>query len=241
MGSALSWGIMRGIYSNEAGMGTATFPAAAAETSHPVKQGLMQSMSVFVDTLLICSATAFMILVTNTYNVFDMDGTAIVEYLPGVEPGIGFVISAVNSFLPTIGGTFITLMLVLFSFSSLMTAFYAAETNVTYIFPKGRAHKISVWTARALVLITTFYGTQVTTSNVFKLADVGFGAMAWVNVLAILLLSGTVIKLLKDYERQSAEGLDPVFDPEQSNVKHAELWNEIKKTFKKETDNYGKN
>lgn len=241
VGSALSWGIMRGIYSNEAGMGTATFPAAAAETSHPVKQGLMQSMSVFVDTLLICSATAFMILVTNTYNVFDMDGTAIVEYLPGVEPGIGFVISAVNSFLPTIGGTFITLMLVLFSFSSLMTAFYAAETNVTYIFPKGRAHKISVWTARALVLITTFYGTQVTTSNVFKLADVGFGAMAWVNVLAILLLSGTVIKLLKDYERQSAEGLDPVFDPEQSNVKHAELWNEIKKTFKKETDNYGKN
>ena len=67
VGSALSWGIMRGIYSNEAGMGTATFPAAAAETSHPVKQGLMQSMSVFVDTLLICSATAFMILVRPSF------------------------------------------------------------------------------------------------------------------------------------------------------------------------------
>ncbi len=228
IGSALSWGIMRGVYSNEAGLGTATFPAAAAETSHPVKQGLMQSMSVFVDTILVCSATAFMVLVTGAYNVFDASGAAIVENLPGVEAGSGFVIAAVNTLIPGVGGILVTIMLVLFSFSSLMTAFYAAETNVAYIFKREKIRKIFIWVARAMVLITTFYGTQVTTSNVFKLADLGFGAMAWVNILVVLLMTGTMLKLLRDYEKQLHDGLDPVFDPDKAGVKKADLWNTIK-------------
>lgn len=233
VGSALSWGIKRGIYSNEAGLGTATMPAAAAETSHPAKQGLIQSLSTFVDTLLVCSATAFMILVTGAYNIFDGVGGTLVQNLPGVEEGSGFVIAGVNTLLPGFGGVAVTVMLVLFSFSSLMTAFYAAETNVAYIFKKASVRRVMIWVSRALVLVTTFYGTQVATSNVFSLADLGFGAMAWVNILSIFVLTGVVVKVLKDYENQLRQGIDPIFDPEKAGVKDAPLWSSIKEKYLK--------
>lgn len=231
VGSALSWGIMRGIYSNEAGMGTATMAAASAETSHPVKQGMIQSLSTYVDTLVICSFTAFIVLVTDCYNVFDGNGTAIVENLPGVEEGAGYVISAVNTLISGFGGIAVTIMLVVFSFTTLMTTYYSGETNVAYIFKNQKARKIAIYISRAFVLIMTFYGTQVTASNVFSLADLGFGAMAWVNLITIILLTKVAMKLLKDYEEQEKLGLDPVFDPEKLDIKNVDLWNTIKKKY----------
>ena len=234
LGSALSYGIMRGIYSNEAGMGTATMAAAAAETSHPVKQGLVQALSVYIDTLVVCTCTAFIILVTDCYNVYDGSGGMLVENMPGVEEGIGFAIGAVNTIFHNFGGVLVTAVLVVFSFTTLMTTYYSGETNVAYIFKNPKARKIAIYVSRVLVLLMTFYGTQVAVSDVFSLADLGFGAMAWVNIISIVLLTGVVLKLLKDYESQKKEGLDPVFDPERLGIKDAGLWNKIKQKYQKE-------
>ena len=236
LGSALSYGIMRGIYSNEAGLGTATMAAAAAETSHPVKVGLIQSLSVYIDTLVVCTCTAFIILVTDCYNVFDSDGEMIVENLPGIEEGIGYAISAVNTILSDWGGILVTLVLVVFSFSTLMTTYYSGETNVAYIFKSPKARKIGIYVSRIFVLLMTFYGTQVAVSDVFSLADLGFGAMAWVNILSIALLSKVALKLLRDYEAQKKQGKDPVFDPEKLGIKDADLWNKVKKKYQKENN-----
>lgn len=231
LGSALSWGIMRGIYSNEAGLGTATMAAAAAETSHPVKQGMIQALSTYVDTLVVCTFTALIVLVTGCYNVFDGEGNAIVENLPGVEEGSGYVISAVNTLFQGYGGMIVTVMLVIFSFTTLMTTYYSGETNVAYIFKNEKIRKIAIYISRAFVLIMTFYGTQVAASDVFSLADLGFGAMAWVNILAIFLLTKVAITMLKDYEAQEKAGLDPVFDPDKAGIKNASLWNDIKQKY----------
>lgn len=233
LGSALSWGIMRGIYSNEAGLGTATMAAAAAETSHPVKQGMIQALSTYVDTLVICTFTALIVLVTSCYNVLDGSGHAIVEHLPGVEEGSGYVISAVNTLFTGYGGMIVTVMLVVFSFTTLMTTYYSGETNVAYLFQNHTRRRIAIYVSRAFVLIMTFYGTQVNASDVFSLADLGFGSMAWVNILAILLLTPVAIKMLRDYEDQERSGLDPIFDPEKTRIKNTDLWNEIKRKYLK--------
>ncbi|MEW6167536.1 MAG: alanine/glycine:cation symporter family protein [Pseudomonadota bacterium] len=223
IGLAVEWGVKRGIYSNEAGQGTGPHPAAAAEVSHPAKQGYVQAFSVYVDTLLVCSATAFMILSAGTYNVIGRDGHAIVEALPGVEAGPGYAQNAVESVLPGYGAGFVALALLFFAFTTIVAYYYMAETNISYI--NRKVHR--PWLVPALrigILAAVTYGTVRSASIAWALGDIGVGLMAWLNIVAILILQKPALRALKDYETQKKAGRDPVFDPEALGIRGADFW-----------------
>lgn len=225
-GQAIAWGVKRGIYSNEAGQGTAPHAAAAAEVSHPAKQGLVQAFSVYIDTLFVCSATAFMILFTGKYNVHEAgEGSAyLVEKLPGVEIGPGYTQAAIESQFPGYGEVFVAVALAFFAFTTIMAYYYIAETNVTYLDRHGH-HRWPIWALRVILLGTVIYGATSTAGFVWKLGDIGVGLMAWLNIAAILLLRKPALAALKDYERQRREGVaSPTFDPRACGIENAETW-----------------
>ena len=131
IGMAIQWGVKRGIYSNEAGQGTAPHAAAAAEVSHPAKQGLVQAFSVYIDTLFVCTATAFMILLTGLYNVQGPDGVMLYTGLAGVEAGPIYVQSDFETILPGWGASLLAVALFFFAFKPLLAYEYIAETKGT--------------------------------------------------------------------------------------------------------------
>jgi alanine or glycine:cation symporter, AGCS family len=223
LGAAISWGVKRGIYSNEAGQGTGPHAAAAAEVSHPAKQGIVQAFSVYVDTLLVCSATAFMIIITGMYNVTPDDKPAIVNNLADVEPGPGYTQAAVESVFPGFGAPFVALSLFFFAFTTIMAYYYMAETNLAYINRKTKRP----WTILVLKFVIcgmVFYGSVKTAGLAWALGDVGVGSMAWLNIIAILLLTKPTMKVLRDYEAQLKDGKDPVFDPVKLGIEDADFW-----------------
>ena len=232
IGMAIMWGVKRGIFSNEAGQGTGAHAAAAAEVSHPVKQGLVQSFSVYIDTLFVCSATAFMILFTGMYNTQAEDGTYIVNNIPGVEQGPGFTQAAVDSALPGFGAGFVAIALFFFAFTTIMAYYYIAETNIAYLIRKKNT-KTAMFILKIVILIMTFYGTIRTADLAWALGDAGLGIMVWLNVIAILLLTKPAMLALKDYESQKKLGLDPVFDPKKLGIKNADFW---ENDFKQDSD-----
>jgi alanine or glycine:cation symporter, AGCS family len=221
-GLAISWGVKRGLYSNEAGMGSAPHAAAAAETSHPAKQGLVQAFSVYVDTLFVCSATAFMILFTGQYNVEDPQGGFLVEQLPGVAIGPAYTQAAVEVYFPAFGAGFVALSLFFFAFTTIMAYYYIGETNLSYL--TTRKNNGLLFLQRGLTLAATFYGSVRAAETVWGLADIGVGVMAWLNVVAVLLLRKPALQALKDYRAQRQAGLDPVFDPRKLGIKNASEW-----------------
>lgn len=221
-GMAIAWGIKRGIYSNEAGQGTAPHAAAAAEVSHPVKQGLVQAFSVYVDTLFVCTATAFMILFTGQYNVINPEGGFIVEQIPGAKIGAEYTQYAVNTHFPSLGAGFVAISLLFFAFTTIMAYYYIAETNLSYLDKKGR--KWAVWILRILILFATFYGSVKTAEAAWTLGDIGVGVMAWLNVIAILLLRKPALRAFKDYQEQRKAGKDPVFNAEACGIKNTQEW-----------------
>jgi len=221
-GMAIAWGVKRGIYSNEAGQGTAPHAAAAAEVSHPVKQGLVQAFSVYVDTLFVCTATAFMILFTGKYNVINPEGGFIVEYLPGAKIGAEYTQHAVNAHFPSLGSGFVAISLLFFAFTTIMAYYYIAETNLSYLDKKGR--KWALWTLRILILVATFYGSIKTAEAAWTLGDIGVGVMAWLNVVAILLLRKPAMIAFKDYQQQRKAGKDPVFNAKELGIKNTSEW-----------------
>jgi AGCS family alanine or glycine:cation symporter len=223
-GMAVSWGVKRGIYSNEAGQGTAPHAAAAAEISHPVKQGLVQAFSVYVDTLFVCTATAFMILFTNQYNVLNPTGGFLVEHLPGVPVGSEYTQQAVNTHFPALGGGFVAIALFFFAFTTIMAYYYIAETNLSYLNAKGIS-TYKLWLLRALILAATFYGSVKTAESAWALGDIGVGVMAWLNIIAIILLQKPALRALKDYQTQRKAGVDPVFNAKELGIKNAAEWN----------------
>lgn len=210
-GLAIAWGIKRGIYSNEAGQGTAPHAAAAAEVSHPAKQGLVQAFSVYIDTLFVCTATAFMILFTGQYNVINPDGGFIVENLPGISFGPEFTQMAIATHFPSLGAGFVAIALMFFAFTTIMAYYYIAETNLSFLQKDGK-QKWPVYLLRALILGATFFGSIRTAELAWTLGDIGVGMMAWLNVIAIILLRKPALRALKDYKKQKDEGKDPVFD-----------------------------
>ncbi|WP_026464345.1 alanine/glycine:cation symporter family protein [Adhaeribacter aquaticus] len=222
-GMAVSWGVKRGIYSNEAGQGTAPHAAAAAEASHPVKQGLVQAFSVYVDTLFVCTATAFMILFTGQYNVVNPAGGFLMENIPGVPFGSEFTQQAVNTHFPTLGGSFVAIALLLFAFTTIMAYYYIAETNLSYLMGKHNYKWLYV-VLRFLILGATFLGSVKTAESAWALGDIGVGIMAWLNIVAILLLQKPALRALKDYQAQKKAGLDPVFNPTELGIKQADQW-----------------
>ncbi len=221
-GMAIAWGVKRGIYSNEAGQGTAPHAAAAAEVSHPAKQGLVQAFSVYVDTLFVCTATGLMILFTGKYNVLNPEGGMIVENIPLAKIGAEYTQYAVDTHLAPFGSGFVAISLLFFAFTTIMAYYYIAETNLSYLDKSG--NKIGVWLLRFLLLFATFYGSIKTAEAAWTLGDIGVGVMAWLNVIAILLLRKPALKALKDYQEQRKAGKDPVFDAKKLGIKNTDEW-----------------
>jgi AGCS family alanine or glycine:cation symporter len=227
LGSTIAWGVKRGIYSNEAGQGTAPIVAAAAKVSHPVKQGMVQAFSVYVDTLLVCTATAVMILACKTYNIYDAQGGLL--YASQVaklgEPDVSYTTAAISTLLGgKIGGFVVSIALFFFAFTTIMAYYYYAETNLVYLFGKGRIEQVLIWVLRILMIAAVYYGSINKANKIWSLGDIGVGTMAWINIVAILLLSRMAFKALRSYEKQKKEGKDPEFDPDELNIKNADIW-----------------
>lgn len=210
LGSAVSWGVKRGIYSNEAGMGCGAIVSAAAECSHPVKQGLIQSFSIYVDTLFIGTSTALIVLLTGTFDVIDGAGNFLMSQTGGIETGIKWTQHALMSTFGSWSGKALAIIIVLFVFTSMTGYCYQAESNIRYL--TGNSKK-TIAIARAVFLVASFLGAIVNADAVWAMGDIGYGLMAWANIIAIALLAPKAVALLKDYEKQKKEGKDPTFDP----------------------------
>ncbi len=229
IGATIAWGVKRGIYSNEAGQGTGPIVAGAAKVSHPVKQGLVQAFSVYVDTLLVCTATAVMILATKTYNVVDASTGAVLFQSPyGLgEPDVSYTATAIGTLLgSSVGNIVIAVALAFFAFTTIMAYYYYAETGLVYLLGKGKKEHVAVWILRFVIVAAVFYGSLKAAKAAWDLGDIGVGTMAWINIIAILLLFPKAIRSLRDYERQKKAGKEPVFDPKSLNIKGADFWEE---------------
>ena len=223
LGLAVEWGVKRGIYANEAGQGTGPHAAAAAEVSHPAKQGYVQAWAIYFDTMLVCTATAFLILATGMYNVVLPEGQVLYEALPGVQAGSGFAQAGIDSVLPGWGSGFVAIALFFFAFTTIMAYYYMAETNLTYI----NGHRTRPWATlllRIAILSMVVFGAVRTAEMAWTLGDIGVGMMAWLNIIAILLLQKPALLALRDYETQKKAGLDPQFDPLKLGIRNADFW-----------------
>ncbi|WP_286267550.1 alanine/glycine:cation symporter family protein [Thalassotalea atypica] len=230
VGAAIGWGVKRGVYSNEAGQGTGPHAAASAEVDHPAQQGLVQAFSVYIDTLFVCSATAFMILITQQYNVVPDGATeAIVSNIALATEinGPAFTQLAVDSVLPGVGKPFIALALFFFAFTTILAYFFIADNNISYI---NRTFKKPFlrFVLKIGIMAAVFYGTVAEPSAAWVLGDIGVGLMAWLNIIGILIIffmAKPAIKALRDYEAQQKAGVEKyTFDPEKLGIKNAELW-----------------
>ena len=229
VGAAIGWGVKRGIYSNEAGQGSGPHAAAAAEVQHPAQQGLVQSFSVYVDTLFVCSATAFMILLTGAYNVVPESGEVIIQNLPLTTEvnSPAFTQLALESVMGGFGKVFVAIALFFFSFTTLLAYYYIAETNVAYI--RRTIHLPWLLTLLKIVtLVSVFYGTIREATLAWAMGDLGVGIMAWLNIIGILILffmGRPALKALKDYEAQRNAGVtEYTFDPQKLGIKNADFW-----------------
>lgn len=230
-GYTIMMGVKRGIYSNEAGWGSGAHAAATAEVSHPAKQGLAQAFSVYVDTLLVCTATALMMLSTGCYNVISDNGLgkAVYEGLPGVEAGPGFVQGAIDQLIPGFGAPFITLAMFFFAFTTLLSFAVYADANIQYILDatSDKVKKYSYYTVCTIIAILALLASFKDMTTAWNYADVGVGICCWLNFPILALMSKKSFILLKDYEMQKHLGLDPVFIPEDIGFDNCELWDEI--------------
>lgn len=212
LGVVVMQGIKRGLFSNEAGMGSAPNAAAAASTQHPVKQGFIQTLGVFTTTLLICSATAFIIILSDCYK---KDGLG----------GIQLTQEALRTQVGGWGPHFITLCILLFAYSSIIGNYYYGETNIEFM-SKGDK-KSTLFLYRIVVLGMVMFGSVADAQIVWNLADLFMGTMAVINLIAIFRLSPIATACLKDYTRQKKLGLNPVFNVNSlPNKKGVECWSE---------------
>ncbi|AIY82518.1 MAG: alanine:cation symporter family protein [Clostridium baratii] len=211
LGGALLLGIKRGLFSNEAGMGSAPNAAATANVTHPVKQGLIQTLGVFTDTLIICSCTAFIILLSGV----DYSG-------PNASTGIKLTQDALSSQIGPFGNTFIAICILLFAFSSIVGNYYYGESNIEFLNDK----KWFLFAYRVCVILMVLFGSVAKVDVVWNLADVFMGLMAIVNLAAIFMLSKYAFLALKDYTEQKKSGIkEPVFKASSiPGLKNAKEW-----------------
>ena len=201
-GSCIMFGIKRGLYSNEAGMGSAPNAAATADVSHPVKQGLVQMLSVFIDTLLICSTTAFLCLITDVNPHAYIDGDA--------ANAAGYVQAAIHSTLGNFGPIFISVSMCFFAFTTLIGNYSYCEGCLAFVLKRDlkRSEEI-IFRVAAIVLV--YVGAVSQADLVWNMADMAQGLMVITNVPVILILGGIAIKCLNDYRKQRYEGIEPHF------------------------------
>ncbi|MBO4475110.1 MAG: alanine:cation symporter family protein [Bacteroidales bacterium] len=205
LGATIMMGVKRGIYSNEAGQGGGAIVSASADVSHPVRQGLAQSFSVYVDTLLVCTATALMILICGSYNVIDQGtGEIIVSQAPELGNNYaGFTQAAVDTLLPGFGGKFISIALIFFVFTTIMAYYFYCESAIIYLWrgKTGKGEKLAVFLMRLAILGAVIFGALKEADVIWQIGDIGVGICAWINVIAVLLLSPKVFRSLRDYEK----------------------------------------
>lgn len=211
-GSCIMQGIKRGLFSNEAGVGSAPNAAASASVSHPVKQGLVQMLSVFIDTILICSATAFMLLCS---------GVAPSDELKGMP----WVQTAAAESLGSFGTVFITVALFLFAFTTLIGNYFYAEMGLGYLCDKKPGKKL-LTVFRLFAAVVVFGGSLMEFSVAWSTADVIMGFLALINLPVIILLGGPAVHCLQDYIKQKKAGKNPVFKAADIAVKDkTDFWN----------------
>jgi AGCS family alanine or glycine:cation symporter len=229
VGAAIGWGVKRGVYSNEAGQGTGPHAAAASEVQHPAQQGLVQAFSVYIDTLFVCSATAFVILITNQYYVTGVDaavsGGMLATDIQANSPA--FTQYALESVMGGFGTIFVAVALFFFAFTTLLAYYYIAETNVAYIRRSFRFPG-ELTLLKFALMGSVFYGTVRTADLAWGLGDIGVGVMAWLNIVGIIIIffmAKPALKALKDYEAQRNAGVtEYTFDPEALGIKNADFW-----------------
>ena len=211
-GSCIMNGIKRGLYSNEAGMGSAPNAAATADVSHPAKQGLVQMLSVFIDTLLICTATAFMCLSSGVEFNSDMGGASYVQ-------------SAMAANLGGFGPVFLSVAMSLFAFTTLIGNYSYCEGCLRFILNR-EVSKTGILVFRIIATFLVFLGAVASASTVWNLADMTQGLMVIVNVPVILILMKPAMKCLDDYCKQKKEGKNPVFVAKNAGIddKGLEFW-----------------
>ncbi|MGP5274175.1 alanine/glycine:cation symporter family protein [Psychrobacter faecalis] len=235
-GAAIGWGVKRGIYSNEAGQGTGPHAAAAAEVEHPSQQGLVQAFSVYVDTLLVCSATAFMIITMGTYNVQGTlpDGQYIVQNVAaGVEINSpAFTQMAMETMYGQFGNIFIAVAVFFFAFTTILAYYYIAEVNVAYLtrFISRGANRTGLFLVKILIMVMVAYGGLNSAGYIWDIGDIGVGLMAWLNIVGILVIfivARPTLTMLRDYEAQRKAGVKHyTFDPAKFGIKNAPYWEE---------------
>lgn len=197
-GSCLMYGIKRGLYSNEAGVGSAPNAAASAETSHPVKQGLIQMLSVYIDTILICTATAFMCL---------MSGVPITHEAAGAQ----YVQASMSAELGSFGPIFITVIMVLFAFTTLLGNLFYVDNALAYVNGKKMPGDKFMSCFRLVCALVILLGAVMPMSTAWAVADILMAFMALINIPVIGIAGKIAMKALDDYEKQRREGKNPVF------------------------------
>ncbi|ARK30030.1 alanine/glycine:cation symporter family protein [Halalkalibacter krulwichiae] len=207
IGAAIMNGVKRGLFSNEAGMGSAPVAAAAADVSHPAKQGFVQTLGVFIDTLVICSATAFIILLSGVQG----------EGMGGIQ----LTQSALASHVGSWATIFVAIAILLLCFSSIVGNYYYGESNLEFI----KENRTILFVFRLAVLAVVLFGSVSSLSMVWNLADLFMALMAITNLIALLLIGKIAIAVLKDYVKQKKEGKDPVFYASSiEGLKNVECW-----------------
>ena len=208
---AMMQGIKRGLFSNEAGMGSAPNTAAASDVPHPVNQGLVQMLGVFVDTFVVCTSTAMIILISGAYTKSGFEGVELTQH-------------ALETQLGSWGGDVLAILLFLFCYSAILGNYAYAESNMQFI----KSSKISMLLFRLSVLAMVYFGAVTSVQLVWDMADLSMGIMATINLVAIVLLSPYVFKLIKDYGKQKKQGKTPEFKlsehPELNKKINSDIW-----------------
>lgn len=207
VGAAISMGVRRGLFSNEAGMGSAPNAAAAAEVSHPAKQGFLQALGVFLDTLIVCTATAAIILLSDSYAAGNGEGIVMLQ-------------NALSEQIGSWAPAFVAVSVFLFAFSSIAGSYYYGETNIEFI----KKSKTAVLGFRIATMAFVFIGAVASLGFVWSLADLFMAGMTLINIAAITLLGGVAFKVLRDYEEQRAQGLNPRFSARKLGIENTECW-----------------
>ena len=197
-GSCLIFGVKRGLYSNEAGVGSAPNASASAMVSHPVKQGLAQTLSVYIDTMLLCTATALMCLSTGVTHDASVEGAPYVQ-------------NAISSLFGRVGPVFITVAMIMFAFTTLLGNLYYADNALAYMNRKKMPGKKFMLGFKIFCILVIFVGAILPSKAAWALADISMGGMTLINIPACMVLGGTAFKALRDYEKQQKEGKDPIF------------------------------
>lgn len=242
LGIVIQQGVKRGTFSSASGMGEASPTAAAAETSHPVKQGMANAAGVWLDTVIVCTASGLMMLLTDTFNTaqgyIGSGASEMAALAADGTNGVIFVQLAARTIMGNIAPLFIAVMLSLFSYTCLISYYYEAETAAMYLFQRDdqqRTRKIVTWILRIGMPILIFIWGNIESGLAWNLSDLALGSITWVNMLMVLMLSPKVIALYKDYAGQMKSGKNPVYDVDKLTWKGVdeEMWRDIRDSYDK--------